>query len=159
MELVELMVEAQRELVEELVETSRALVGITVRSVEVAPVEVTIPQHRVLLLLVTQGPQSIGELAAHLGVNPSNASRQCDRLQRLDLVRRTRSTQDARVVRVEPTETGRRVVEEVAASRRQELAALVARIPDVDRGPLLQALRGLNAVARVAAPSPENRVT
>ena len=72
----------REELVEELLTASRALVGIAIRSIAAAPVEVTVAQHRLLVLLAAHGPQSVGEIAEHLGVNPSNASRHGDRLQR-----------------------------------------------------------------------------
>lgn len=136
------------DLIEELLVTSRALVGVAVRSVAAAPVDVTVAQHRLLVLLATRGPQSVGAIAEHLGVNPSNASRQCDRLQRLGLVRRTRSVDDGRVVRIELTETGLTVFDVVMERRRRELAEVVGRIPDHEVDALLTALRRLNAAAR-----------
>src|SRR4051794_25988379 len=78
------------------VTASRALVAIAIRSIEAAPVAVPVPQHRVLVLLAANGPQAIGTLAQQLGVNPSNATRVCDRLERLDLVRRAPPTSPRR---------------------------------------------------------------
>src|SRR3954447_594042 len=88
------------ELADTFVTASRALVGIAIRSIEAAPVAVTVVQHRVLVLLAADGPQAIGSLAQQLGVNPSNATRICDRLQRLELVHRTRPAHDGRAVHV-----------------------------------------------------------
>lgn len=133
------------ELVEELLTASRALVGIAVRSIAAAPVDVTVAQHRLLVLLAAHGPQSVGEVAEHLGVNPSNASRHADRLQRLGLVQRTRSTEDGRVVRIELTGAGRRLLDAVTQHRREELDALAARLPHDDAAALAAALRQLNA--------------
>lgn len=135
------------ELVEELLTTSRALVGIAVRSIAVAPVEVTVAQHRLLVLLASKGPQSVGDIAGRLGVNPSNASRHCDRLQRLGLLTRRRSDQDGRVVQIELTHEGRALLEAVAQRRRRDIADLVDRIAPEDGTALAEALRAFNAAA------------
>jgi DNA-binding MarR family transcriptional regulator len=116
------------ELATTFVTTSRALVGIAIRSIEAAPVAVTVPQHRVLVLLAAEGPQAIGTLARQLGVNPSNATRVCDRLQRLDLVRRSRSASDGRAVHVTITQAGRRLVDAVTDHRRREVSAVLGQL-------------------------------
>jgi len=143
--------ETYDELVEELLDASRALVGIAVRAVAAAPVDITVAQHRVLMLLAERGPQSVGEIADYLGVNPSNASRHCDRLERLDLVHRTRSAQDRRVVRIELSATGRTVLDAVTRHRREQLVRIVGRIPERDVAALRAALRQLNATTEEPA--------
>ena len=139
------------ELLEELLEVSRSLVGVTMRAVAASPVEITLAQHRALMLLGARGPQSVTQIADYLGINPSNASRLCDRLQRLDLVVRTRSADDRRVVRVDVSAVGRTVLDAVARRRREQLAEIVDRIPDGDGATLLAALRRLNATVREAS--------
>jgi DNA-binding MarR family transcriptional regulator len=119
------------ELTTAFVTASRALVAIAVRSIEVAPVPVTVPQHRVLVLLAANGPQAVGTLAQQLGVAPSNATRVVDRLQRLDLVQRSRSNSDGRAVHVTITQAGRQLVDAVTAHRRDEVAAVLRELsPD-----------------------------
>ena len=135
------------ELIEELITASRALVAAAVRSIAAAPVEITVAQHRVLVLLAAHGPQSVGQIAEQLGVNPSNASRHCDRLQRLNLVRRSRSADDGRVVEIGLTDTGRRLLDAVTAHRREALAAVVRRVPAGARSGVFAALRALNAAS------------
>ena len=139
------------ELLEELLEVSRSLVGVTMRAVAASPVEITLAQHRALMLLGARGPQSVTQIADYLGINPSNASRLCDRLQRLDLVVRTRSADDRRVVRVDVSAVGRTVLDAVARRRREQLAEIVDRIPEGDGATLLAALRRLNATVREAS--------
>jgi len=134
----------REELVEELLTASRALVGIAIRSIAAAPVEVTVAQHRLLVLLAAHGPQSVGEIAEHLGVNPSNASRHGDRLQRMGLVGRNRSADDGRVVRIELTPAGRDLLDAVTQRRREELIDLAERLPDSDAAAVAAALRQLN---------------
>src|SRR4051812_29436176 len=106
------------------VASSRALAGIAIRSLEASPVAVTAPQHRVLVLLA-DGPMAVGTIAQQLGVNPSNATRVCDRLQRLDLVSRSRSTDDGRAVQVTITPAGRQLVDAVSAHRQREIREIL----------------------------------
>ncbi|MBV9831583.1 MAG: MarR family transcriptional regulator [Marmoricola sp.] len=113
------------DLAEAFVSASRALLGIAIRSVEAADVPVTVPQHRVLVLLDTEGAMTVGEVASLLGVNQSNASRICDRLQKLGLVRRRRPAEDGRVVLVDLEAEGKRVVDAVTALRRTEVAKVL----------------------------------
>jgi DNA-binding MarR family transcriptional regulator len=143
----------QDEIIDELLTASRAFVGIALRSVATAPVEVTVPQHRLLVLLATRGPQKIGQLAALLGVNQSNASRQVDRLQRLGLTSRRGSPADRRVVEVVLTEDGAAVVEAVTQSRREELRRVLERMEPVDPATVVAALRAFNAAAEEVVPA------
>ena len=135
------------ELADAFLTASRALVGLAVRSVAAGSVEVTVPQHRALVLLAGHGSLSIGSLAEELGVNQSNASRQCDRLERLGLVRREQSAADARVVQVGLTAAGRRLVDEVTAWRRAELERVLAAMGPVDGSALVEGLRAFAAAA------------
>jgi DNA-binding MarR family transcriptional regulator len=135
------------ELVEELLTASRALVGAAVRSIAAAPVDVTVAQHRVLVLLAAHGPQSVGQIAEQLGVNPSNATRHCDRLQKLGLLARNRSAEDGRVVQIALTTEGRALLDAVTRHRRDALAEVVQRLPERERGAVLTALRRLNAAS------------
>ena len=126
---------------------SRALIGLAVRSIEAAPVDVTVAQHRVLVLLAARGELTIGDLADGLGVNPSNATRYCDRLQRLGLVHRARSLEDGRVVRVGLTQEGQALVTAVTERRRQEVDEVLERMTGPDAIRVVAALRAFNRAA------------
>ncbi len=134
-------------LTDALVTASRALVALALRSVAAAPVEITLPQHRVLVLLAAHGEQAVGVLAEQLGVNASNASRVCDRLQRLGLVTRRRSTSDARSVGVALTEEGLEVLRVVGEHRREEVRRVLAAIALEDSRAVVDALRRFNDAA------------
>ncbi|MGI8523875.1 MAG: MarR family winged helix-turn-helix transcriptional regulator, partial [Nocardioides sp.] len=108
---------------------SRALVGLAVRSLNASSVELTLQQHRMLVILAAQGDQLVGSLADQMGVNASNASRLCDRLQKLELVARTRSTEDGRAVQVTLTDQGERALDAVSAMRRTEINHILERVP------------------------------
>jgi DNA-binding MarR family transcriptional regulator len=135
------------ELAAAFVTASRALLGIAIRSVQAAPVAVTVPQHRVLVLLDADGTQSVGAIAQQLGVNPSNATRVCDRLQRLELIERARSTRDGRAVEISITEAGRAVVDAVTAYRTAEVSRLLGDMPPDLATAALAAMREFNRAA------------
>jgi DNA-binding MarR family transcriptional regulator len=101
----------------------------------------------VLVLLSSLGQQTVGELAMELGVNSSNATRVCDRLEQLGLVRRRRSSADRRIVRVALTAEGTRVVEAVVSSRREDVRDVVERMSDLDAARAARALAAFAAVA------------
>jgi len=139
------------EVVEEFLAVSRALVGLSVQSVAASPVEVTLVQYRVLLLLAAEGDQQIGDIASALAVNPSNATRHCDRLQKLGLVERRRSSTDGRVVRVALSGLGKEVVEAVSARRREEVRRVLEAMPEVDVDAVVASLRAFSSAAGEAA--------
>jgi DNA-binding MarR family transcriptional regulator len=82
---------AADELVDTVLAASRALVAVAARSLAAAGDEVTLPQYRALVVLAARGPQGTAELAAALAVNPSTATRMCDRLVRKGLIRHRRA--------------------------------------------------------------------
>jgi DNA-binding MarR family transcriptional regulator len=140
-------VEVDVELTDAFVTASRALVAIAVRSIQGAPVAVTVQQHRILMLLGASGGLTVGEIAELAGVNQSNASRLCDRLQRLELVRRNRDRTDARVVLVALTRAGDRVVEAVMRQRRREVSEVLRRLDDGQARAAVGALAAFNRAA------------
>jgi len=143
---------AQEELVDAVLRASRALVAVAARSLANLDEDVTLTQYRVLVELAARGPQRSADLAAALDVDRSTATRMCDRLVRKRLVQRRRMTTDRRTVRVSLTEIGRALIDEVTGRRRAEIASILRRMPDADRGPVLSALR---AFADAAGEVPE----
>lgn len=135
------------ELAGAFITASRALVGIALRSLAASPMEVTLPQHRALVLLAAGGPCPVGQLAEDMAVNASNASRLCDRLERLGLVSRRRSEADARSVDVALTAAGREVLRAVHAWRHQEVTRVLAGLSGEDPPVVVQALEAFSAGA------------
>jgi DNA-binding MarR family transcriptional regulator len=140
-------------LAETLLDTSRALVAIAVRSMAAGVAEVTVVQHRVLVLLDDRGPLSVNAVAEELGVDQSNASRHCTRLERLGLVTRTRAAHDGRAVDVAISAAGRRQVRTVQEARRREIGQVVDRLPEVT---VREVVRGLEAFRDAAAADVED---
>ena len=137
--------EAQLE--EVFLEASRALVGIAVRSVAQAPVDLTVAQYRVLVILDSGSDHSVGDVSTALGVDHSNATRHCDRLQRLGLVERSRSPIDGRVVMVSLTSAGREVIETVTDHRRRQVQAVFEEMSESAARGAVRAMRAFNRAA------------
>ena len=135
---------------------SRALLGMSLRSVAAAPVPLTVPQHRLLVLVSSDGPRRIGALADDLGVNQSNASRLVARLAEQGLVQRVTDPADGRASVVEATAAGRRVLDAVSDHRLREIRAVVAAMPPESWRPAVEVLHEFNSAAHeadAAAPS------
>ncbi len=129
------------ELVDAVLGASRALVAVAARSLADLAEDVTLAQYRALVELASRGPQRPADLASALGVDPSTATRMCDRLVRKQLVQRRRISADRRGVRISLTPAGRALVEEVTRRRRVEIAQILRRMPRADRDSALTALR------------------
>lgn len=138
---------APRDVTDAFVTASRALVSLAVRTIDDAPIDVTLAQHRVLVLLAARGDLPVGDIADGLGVNPSNATRICDRLQRLGLIFRARSPQDGRVVVVGLSDQGAALVRDVNARRRAEVAKVLSRMTSEQTARALEALTVFNHAA------------
>jgi DNA-binding MarR family transcriptional regulator len=140
------------ELVDAVLGASRALVGVAARSLATVAEDVTLAQYRALVVLASRGSQRLADLALALAVEPSTATRMCDRLVRKGLVARRRSSGDRRTVRVSLTVAGATLIAEVTRGRRAEIARIMRRLPKAQRPVVLGALR---AFADAAGEVPE----
>jgi DNA-binding MarR family transcriptional regulator len=142
----------REDLVDAVLGASRALVAVAARSLADLAEDVTLAQYRALVELAARGSQRPADLAGALGVDPSTATRMCDRLVRKQLVQRRRISADRRGVRISLTPAGRALVEEVTRRRRVEIAQILRRMPRADRD---SALRALLVFADAAGEVPE----
>lgn len=126
---------------------SRALLGIVARSVAPALEVVSLPQFRVLVLLSSEGPTRVGQLAEKVGANASTFSRSIDRMVAGGWVVRAENPDNRREVLLELTDDGRRLVESVTARRLREIEAVLDRMSKADRGALVNALTAFAAAA------------
>jgi DNA-binding MarR family transcriptional regulator len=118
--------------------------------------EITLPQYRAVVTLSTRGPQHLGQLAEVLDVNPSTATRLCDRLVRKGLVGRVAGTDDRREVTLTATAAGEELVATVTKRRRAKVRRLVKRLSPDDRA---QLVHGLGALAGAGDEAPEQAWT
>lgn len=128
------------EQVDAVLRASRALVGIAATSLAAVEDVVTVPQWRVLVLLHTRGPMNLASVAAELTVNPSNASRTCDRLTKAGLLDRRESELDRRNVTLTLTAAGRRLVQKVTRQRRVAIEKVLQGMSAAARDRLADAL-------------------
>jgi len=127
--------------VDDVIRASRAFVGITAESLAGLDDIVTVPQFRVLVLLFTRGPLNLASVAAALDVNPSNASRTCDRLLKAKLIDRRESESDRRHVTLTLKPAGRRLVERVTKHRRAAIERILLTMAPAERAMLVAGLR------------------
>jgi len=71
-----------------------------------ATLNVTVPQWRVLAILISFGELSIGEIADHAALRQSTLSRVVDQLEKQNLVKRNPLSENKRIVRVIMTKKG-----------------------------------------------------
>jgi DNA-binding MarR family transcriptional regulator len=108
---------------------------------------VTTPQLRILVMIASDGPQSVTAVAQELGIHSSNATRTCERLVRQGLIRRTRQDEDRRVVRLDLTAKGVGVVTHVLQERRNDVADLLGALDGDERQRVTEALAMLARAA------------
>ncbi|MGD9796393.1 MAG: MarR family winged helix-turn-helix transcriptional regulator [Acidimicrobiia bacterium] len=138
------------ELTEALLTASRALVGCAARSVSGLAADVTLPQLRLLVMLSTHGTRNLAQLAVALDVQPSTATRMCDRLVAKGLVDRQTSADSRREIDLSLTSEGKALVRAVMRRRRREIARLVAAM---DRSHVDTLIKGLREFAAAAGES------
>ena len=112
---------------------ARALVGITLESLDALDGAVSVPQFRLLVALDGLGRVPSSTLADALGMVASSVTRLVDRLQAAGLVQRGADERNRSIVTVEATEAGRDLVTVVLSRRRSLLEAVLDRMEPVER--------------------------
>ncbi len=138
------------ELITGILTASRALVGVSARSLADVEGAVTPTQFRTLVVLSAHGSTRLVELAGRLGVTASTAQRSVDRLVASGLVDRRENDKDRREVAITLTPAGRRLVKKVTGRRRSAIEDIVRAMPRARRHELLEALGGFTAFADAA---------
>lgn len=134
---------------------SRALVGVSARSLADVEDTVTLTQFRALVVLHSHGTSRLGPLAERLGVNASSAMRTVDRLLGSGLVTRTEDVEDRRAVVIGLTDRGEQLVATVTERRRAAISGIVRRMPASRRRGLVGALSAFAAAAGEPVPEPD----
>ncbi|WP_343600214.1 MarR family transcriptional regulator [Mycobacterium sp.] len=123
-----------------LLTASRLLVAVSADSIAQVDDTITIPQFRTLVILSNRGPINLATLAGLLGVKPSAAGRMVDRLVGAGLIDRLPHPTSRRELLAKLTARGRKVVQQVTARRRTEIARIVKKMPPPERRGLVRAL-------------------
>lgn len=140
-------------LVTALLTASRALVGVSARSLADVEETVTLTQFRVLVVLRSRGRTRQGALAERLGVNASSVLRLVDRLVAAGMVTRQEVEGDRRAVDLDLTARGRDLVDTVTARRRAAIAEIVEAMPAGRRRGLVAALSAFAEAADEPPPA------
>lgn len=128
-----------------LLSASRLLVAISARSIAAVDETLTIPQFRSLIILSNEGPMNLATLAGLLEVQPSTTGRMVDRLVSAGLIERRQHPSSRRELVAALTVRGRKVVQNVTAFRRKELAKIVEKMPARERRGMVKALTAFSA--------------
>jgi DNA-binding MarR family transcriptional regulator len=112
---------------------TRALVGITLESLEVLHGVVSVPQFRLLLTLDGLGRVPSSALAGALDMAASSVTRLVDKLQPAGFVTRGSDEASRSIVTVEVTEAGRDLVTKVLDRRHKLLEAVLDRMDPEER--------------------------
>jgi DNA-binding MarR family transcriptional regulator len=126
---------------------SRVLASVAARSIADVGGDLTLPQYRALAILSSRRPQTMADLAAALNVDPSTASRLCDRLVRKRLIHREPSPLSRRQVEVSISDRGAAIVDAVTKRRRRVLAGILRSVPAAERSTLVASLQAFGAAA------------
>lgn len=119
--------------------SSRVLVAVSSRSLAAVEESVTLPQFRALVVL-DRADHRVGELARELRIQPSTATRLCDRLVRQRLAKRSVDRSNRREIVISLSPKGRELVHEVTRGRRREIAQVIRRVPPSRRDTIVEAL-------------------
>lgn len=134
----------------ELAVTLERLVGLVRRLP--SGVELSLTTASTLRLLEREGPLRLSDIAAREGVTQPGMTQLVTRLERDGYAARRPDPDDARVVRVGITETGRRILRDRRATRAVRLRALMDTLPAGERERIEAALPALAHLADAETP-------
>jgi DNA-binding MarR family transcriptional regulator len=126
---------------------TRALVGLTLQSLQVLDGEVSVPQFRLLLVLSGLGRVPSSRLAAELGMTASSVTRLADRMEAAGLLARGTDPRSRSIVTLEVTPAGIDLVARVVERRHVLLAAVLGRMSAAEREEAARVARRLSELA------------
>src|SRR5689334_19069667 len=100
------------ELVDEVLFVSRALFGVSIRSITAVSPEITLLQYRTLVVMASRGPQRLSELRTELGTQAPAVTRLCNRLAERGLAERRPVGAGSRELEVSITPKGADLIQE-----------------------------------------------
>jgi DNA-binding MarR family transcriptional regulator len=130
---------------------TRALVGLTLQSLQVLGGEVSVPQFRMLLVLSGLGRVPSSRLGAELGMTASSVTRLADRMEAAGLLARGTDPRSRSIVTLEVTAAGVDLVARVVERRHELLAAVLERMDPGEREAAARVARRLSELAGDAA--------
>lgn len=92
--------------------------------------DITPPQFTALLILLYSDELTIGELSKKMYLACSTVTDLIDRMEKNELVKRVRDTNDRRIVRVKVLEKGHQVLDQVLYTRRRYISEVFSSFSD-----------------------------
>ena len=103
--------------------------------------EVTPEQYSILRFLNTNGPQRVKDIASYIGTTASPVTISVKRLERQNLVKRERSSEEERVVSVQLTKEGKERFEMWRLRRREAISGVFESLSQKEKLSLLALLQ------------------
>jgi DNA-binding MarR family transcriptional regulator len=132
--------------IEAFQQAARDLIGVALRSLEVADEGVSLPQMRLLLALHDQGRCPSSQVANVLGLGASSVTRLAERLVNSGHVLRGSDPRHRSVVTLGLTPLGRRVVDHALGRRQRELERILSRLSPELRATTVSGLQAFHQV-------------
>lgn len=121
-------------------------------SPKLAPYGITLVQFGVLNLCFRGQADTVSGLAGLIPIDAASLSRQVDKLVKKGLLRRRRSQDDRRVVRLDLTDEGTALVQEAAAVVQEVNAMLLSGVSREERRRLVSTVRKIVANSQRSSP-------
>lgn len=112
---------------------------------EIAQGNISLPQMLILDVLKQKGSQRMGELAHYLSVSMAATTGIVDKLVRKGLAVRASSPQDRRIVNIEITHEGKKMVEKYNHARRKAIVDIFGHLSILDRNTYLEILKKIQS--------------
>jgi DNA-binding MarR family transcriptional regulator len=117
-------------------------------------VEVTMAQAKLLYVVISGGPQSVSEIAGHLGVSISTASGAIDHLVQLGLLARADDPRNRRQVQVSATPRGTQTIEQMRDLGTRHFRTILERLDEHDLRTIERAIRVLTVAIPIEPEKP-----
>jgi DNA-binding MarR family transcriptional regulator len=103
--------------------------------------DLSIGQLKSLFFISNRGTTSLGKLATALGVTPTNTTGIVERLLQREMITRTESPDDRRVLLLRTTEKGEALITGLRQKRREHMTELFNRFSDEEAAVMVKALK------------------
>jgi len=92
---------------------------------------------------------NISSLCKDFGLNQGNISTMCKNMEKLGLIKRTRSVEDERVVTLSLTENGRETIERIKFHQSDEYDEFLKKVPPEMFESIIKGIRSLNELLKM----------